>query len=91
MREFTKAVAYARYSTEMQREESIEAQLRAIQEYAEKNNMLIIRQYIDRAKSATSDKRPEFLQMIADAKEHTFNAVVVHKLDRFSRDRYDSA
>ena len=91
MREFTKAVAYARYSTEMQREESIEAQLRAIREYAEKNNMLIIRQYIDRAKSATSDKRPEFLQMIADAKEHNFNAVVVHKLDRFSRDRYDSA
>ena len=58
MREFTKAVAYARYSTEMQREESIEAQLRAIREYAEKNNMLIIGQYIDRAKSATSYKRP---------------------------------
>ena len=46
MREFTKAVAYARYSTEMQREESIEAQLRAIREYAEKNNMLIIGQYL---------------------------------------------
>lgn len=86
----TKAVAYARFSSDHQREESIDAQLRAIHEYAQKNNIIIIGEYIDRAKSATTDNRPEFLRMIDDSKKHEFNAVVVHKLDRFSRNRYDA-
>lgn len=86
-----RAVAYARFSSEMQREESIEAQLHAIDEYAKKNNLLICGSYIDRAKSATTDQRPEFQHMIADAQRGQFDVVIVHKLDRFSRDRYDSA
>lgn len=86
-----KAVAYARFSSDHQREESIEAQLRAINDYAKKNGIEIIAEYIDRAYSARSDQRPEFQQMIKDAKERRFEIVVVHKLDRFSRDRYDSA
>ncbi len=86
-----KAVLYARFSSDNQREESIEAQLRAIHEYCERNGIIVIREYCDRAKSATTDDRPEFLQMIADAKNGGFDFVIVHKLDRFSRNRYDSA
>lgn len=83
------AAAYARYSSDNQREESIEAQLRAIHEYATRAGYEIVREYVDEARSATTDNRPAFQQMIADADQ--FRAVIVHKLDRFSRDRYDSA
>ena len=86
-----RAAIYARYSSDNQREESIEAQIRAIKEYAEKNDMVIVKTYTDEAKSATTDNRPQFLQMIKDSELNAFNAIIVHKLDRFSRDRYDSA
>lgn len=86
-----RAVAYARYSSDQQREESIDAQLRAIREYAKKNNNIIINEYIDRAKSGTNDRRPAFQQMILDSKSREFTQVLVHKLDRFARDRYCSA
>jgi len=86
-----KAAAYARYSSDNQREESIEAQLRAIKEYCEKNNIQLVKIYVDEARSATTDNRPNFLNMIQDSALGLFNAVIVHKLDRFSRDRYDSA
>lgn len=85
------AVAYCRYSSELQREESIEAQLRAIEEYAQRNGYIVVEKYIDRAKSATTDQRPEFQRMIRDSAEQKFNIAIVHKLDRFSRDRFDSA
>ena len=84
------AVAYARFSSDNQRDESIDAQLRAIHEYAESKGIKIIHEYIDRAKSATSDDRPAFQEMIKDSASHKFNTVIVHKLDRFSRDRFDS-
>ena len=86
-----KAVAYARFSSDNQRDESIDAQLRAINEYAEKNNFEITEQYIDRARSATTSERPEFLRMIKDSANGNFDYIIVHKLDRFSRNRYDSA
>ena len=86
-----KAVLYARFSSDNQREESIEAQLRAIHEYCERKGIVITHEYCDRARSATTDDRPEFLQMISDAKNGEFDFVIVHKLDRFSRNRYDSA
>jgi len=86
-----KAAAYARYSSDNQREESIEAQLRAIREYCERNRIQLVKIYTDEARSATTDDRPGFLQMIQDSTIGLFSAVIVHKLDRFSRDRYDSA
>lgn len=86
-----RAAAYARFSSEMQRDESINAQLRAIRSYAQSHNLLLTKEYTDRAHSATTDQRPEFLQMIADAKQGAFDIIIVHKLDRFSRNRYDSA
>lgn len=89
--QFIKVAVYARFSSDHQREESIEAQLRAMKDYTEKNNMVIVAEYIDRAKSATTDNRPEFLRMISDASNEKFEVVLVHKLDRFARNRYDSA
>ena len=57
------AIAYVRYSSLEQRDESIEAQIRAIQEYALKNSINIIKFYTDKAESATSDNRTEFQNM----------------------------
>lgn len=86
-----KAAIYARYSSDNQREESIDAQIRAIKEYAERNSITIAKVYTDEARSATTADRPGFLQMVKDSALGIFDAVIVHKLDRFSRDRYDSA
>lgn len=86
-----RAAIYARYSSDNQREESIDAQIRAITDYCQKNNIAIVKVYIDEAKSATSDNRPRFLEMISDSEKRLFDIIIVHKLDRFSRDRYDSA
>ena len=85
------AVIYARYSSDNQREESIEGQLRECREYAEHNGMTIVGTYIDRALSAKTADRPEFQRMIKDSAKGLFEIVLVWKLDRFSRDRYDSA
>ena len=85
------AVIYARYSSDSQREESIEGQIRECTAFAEKNGITILRHYIDRAVSAKTDKRPEFQNMIQDSGKHLFDAIIVWKLDRFARNRYDSA
>ncbi len=85
------AVAYARYSSDNQRQESIDAQVRAITEYCRKNQILLAHVYKDEAVSATTDHREGFLQMIEDAKGGGFQLCIVHKLDRFARNRYDSA
>ena len=86
-----KAVIYARYSSDNQREESIEGQIRECTAFAEKNDLTILKHYIDRAYSARTDHRPAFQEMIKDSDKHLFDMVIVWKLDRFSRDRYDSA
>ena len=74
-----------------QREESIEGQIRECTAYAEKNGITIVKHYIDRAISAKTDNRPEFQQMIKDSDKKLFDIVLVWKLDRFARNRYDSA
>ncbi|MBU3811605.1 MAG: recombinase family protein [Candidatus Niameybacter stercoravium] len=85
------AVIYARYSSDNQRDESIEAQVRECKKLAKRQGITLLeRQYIDRAKSATSDRRPEFKQMIKDVAKGGVDYVIVHKLDRFARDKYDS-
>ena len=86
-----KAVIYARYSSDNQREESIEGQIRDCRAYAEYNGIEIVGEYIDRAFSAKTDDRPDFQRMIADSAKKLFDVVLVWKLDRFARNRYDSA
>ena len=86
-----RGVIYARYSSDNQREESIEGQIRENTAYANKNGIDIVGTYIDRAYSAKTDNRPEFQRMIKDSAKKSFDVVIVWKLDRFSRNRYDSA
>ena len=86
-----KAVIYARYSSDNQREESIEGQLRECTAYCQKNDITILRTYIDRAMSAKTDHRPDFQRMIRDSAKGLFDVIIVWKLDRFARNRYDSA
>ena len=86
-----KAVIYARYSSDNQREESIEGQLRECMAFAQKNGITVLRNYIDRAFSAKTDNRPAFQEMIQDSGKKLFDVIIVWKLDRFARNRYDSA
>ena len=85
------AVIYARYSSDNQREESIEGQIRECTAYAEKKGFTVVKHYIDRAISVKTDNRPQFQQMIKDSDKKLFDIVLVWKLDRFARNRYDSA
>ena len=86
-----RAAAYVRYSSDNQRTESIDAQIRAIEEYCQRKGHILVATYIDEALTATTDNRPQFRQMITDAGMRKFEVAIVHKLDRFARDRYDSA
>ena len=87
------AVAYARYSSTNQREESIDAQLRAIREYCERENIELIAEFTDEAISGKSDNREDFQNMISQLLKGHLQAdfVLVHKFNRFARNKYDSA
>ncbi len=86
-------VLYLRYSSDKQTEQSIEGQQRICEQYCRQNDLTVTNIYIDRALSASKDveKRTNFQKMIKDSEKGNFQAVVVYKLDRFSRSRYDSA
>ena len=84
------AVIYARYSSSAQTEQSIEGQLRVCKDYAVRNSITVIDTYVDKAISGTSDRRPDFQRMISDSSHGQFDCVIVYKLDRFSRNRFDS-
>ncbi len=85
------AVIYARYSSSGQREESIEGQLRECRDFAERNGFQIIGEYTDKAITGRTDKRPDFQRMLKDSERGLFKAVICWKMDRFARNRYDSA
>ncbi|MCL2228410.1 MAG: recombinase family protein, partial [Firmicutes bacterium] len=85
-----KAVIYARYSSNNQTEQSIEGQVKVCGEFAQRQNLAIVGEYVDRAMTGTNDKRPEFQRMISDSKQEIFDVILVYKLDRFSRDKYES-
>ena len=86
-----KAVIYARYSSHGQQEQSIDGQLRDCYAFAERQGYMIIGEYIDRALTGRNDDRPDFQRMLADARKKLFKYIIVWKLDRFARNRYDSA
>lgn len=86
-------VIYMRYSSSSQTEQSIEGQLRDIITFCKLRNYCVRGVYIDRATSASKDirKRVNFIQMISDSDKKLWEYVVVWKLDRFARNRKDSA
>ncbi|MGM9681033.1 MAG: recombinase family protein, partial [Eubacteriales bacterium] len=85
------AVIYARYSSHRQNEASIEQQVEVCKKYASDNNIRVIAVYSDHALTGTTDRRPEFLRMIKDSAKEKWNKILVYKIDRFARNRYDSA
>lgn len=88
-----KAVIYARVSSERQDVDlSISAQLRALREYATKNGYIVVREFVDEAESGKTSDRPEFREMIAQARrsEKPFDIILVWKYSRFARNREDS-
>ena len=84
------AVIYARYSSDSQTEQSIEGQIRVCKQYAERNGLLVVDSYIDRATTGTNDNRAAFQQMLKDSKRRQWSVVIVYKLDRFARNKYES-
>ena len=87
----TVAAIYARYSSNNQREASIEDQLRICREFCAANELTVTKEYTDHALTGRTDKRPGFLSMVADGEKHCFQTLVVYAMDRLSRDRYDLA
>ena len=67
------AVIYARFSSHAQNEQSIEGQLAECYNFAQRNDLRIMQEYIDRALTGTTDKRPEYLQMLRTANARAFN------------------
>lgn len=86
-----KGVIYARYSSDRQNEQSITGQVDVCKKWASNNDIEIIDIYYDEALTGKTDKRPSFQRVINDAKMGKFDYIIVYKLDRFARNRYDSA
>ncbi len=82
------AVIYARYSSDKQTEDSIEAQVRACKDYAAVKGYNIIDVYSDEAVSGKGSKtanRTQYQRMLRDCKKGTFNTILIHKYDRIAR------
>ena len=85
------AAIYARVSSALQDiENSIHAQVKNCQDYAKKEGYSLHDIYIDRAESGRTSDRPEFQRMIKEARGKNFDIILVHKLDRFARNREDA-
>ncbi len=82
-----RAAIYARYSTEHQREASIDDQVRSCQARAERDGLEVVEIYTDQAISGATSHRPGWQKMIAAAREGRFDVVVTEGLDRLSRDQ----
>jgi site-specific DNA recombinase len=87
-----KALIYARFSTDLQNERSIEDQITLCSDYASRNNIDVIDVHEDRARSGGSIMgRDGLLRLLDRAKDGSFDIVVVEALDRLSRDMEDLA
>jgi len=86
-----KGVIYARYSSDRQNEQSIAGQVEVCKKWAKDNDIEIIDVYPDEALTGRTDRRPNFQKMISDASKGKFDYIIVYKIDRFARNRYDSA
>lgn len=85
------AYIYGRYSSHSQKDTSIEQQFREIYDYCERSGIRVIGEYADRAITGKTDKRAAFQRMMRDCAKGYVQLVVCWKVDRFARNRYDSA
>lgn len=79
------AAIYARYSSSAQKDESIEQQIEACKDYAQRNGIHIVDIYADRAMSGRTDRRPEFQKMLRHAENKEFSMVLAYKSNRIAR------
>ena len=86
-----RAVIYARFSSELQRDESIEDQVEVCRREAERQGWSVAKVYADRAQSGASRFRPQYQQMLADAERKQFDVLVCEALDRLGRKLADIA
>ena len=89
-----RAVIYARFSSDHQTEDSIHAQVRACQEYAQQHGITVVGTYTDEAISGRESKtelRREYQRMLRDVKKHTFDTILIHKYDRVARSLVEHA
>jgi site-specific DNA recombinase len=86
-----RAVIYARYSSDLQRDASIEDQIRLCRERIEQEGWQYLHAYSDRASSGASSLRPAYQSLLEDARRGDFDIVVAEALDRLSRDQEDIA
>ena len=87
-----RAVIYARYSTDLQNDRSVEDQFRLCQSYAERIGVKVVEEYSDRAKSGASMfGRPGLHQLMQAAERREFEILISEAPDRISRDIADLA
>ena len=87
----TRAAIYARYSTDLQSDASVEDQIRICEEYAERQGWQVVNHYKDRAQSGANLLRPGVQSLLADARAGDFDVILSEALDRISRDQADIA
>ena len=85
------SVIYARYSSDNQRDASIDDQVRVCREHIERQGWIYLHAYTDRALSGASALRPGYQKLLEDARNGAFEVVVAEALDRLSRDQEDVA
>jgi len=86
-----RAALYARYSTDLQRDASIEDQLRTYRALADRKGWIVVDSYSDRAISGASMLRPGLQELVSDAAQGRFDVVLAEAMDRLSRDQEDIA
>lgn len=87
----TRVALYARFSTDMQSESSVDDQMRVTSERAEREGWRVVEKYADRGISGASMMRPAIQKLMLDAAERKFDIVIAEALDRLSRDQEDVA
>src|SRR6516162_4735476 len=86
-----RAVIYARYSSDLQREASIEDQIEVCRSHAEAQGWTVVRNYSDRAASGSTRFRAGYQALLMAARQGEFDVVLAEALDRLSRDQEDVA
>jgi site-specific DNA recombinase len=85
-----RAVIYARFSTDLQNEKSIDDQVALCRKYAEHAGLTIVGTYADRAKSGSSTvDRPDWQKLMTDARARAFEVLIAEHIDRISRNQAD--
>jgi DNA invertase Pin-like site-specific DNA recombinase len=86
-----RAAVYARYSSDLQRDASIEDQVRLCREYLDREGWQLVATYTDHAMSGATRLRPGYQKLLDDARGGAFDVVLAEALDRLSRDQEDVA